>query len=208
MNPTQEQRVSKPNRITLSILAVAALAGWGACAYAALGSAQLEKQLTGQAAALHDYQAQFLAQRKKMEDGDREIANLREQLSATRSEIEQKSAEHREIEAELAKAKEQLALVQPILQPQAVGSAQALLRITPRPAKQDVIAAQEALTQLRFGALEANGVVGASTREAIEEFQRAAGLPVTGELQPQTLTTLLRAAKIMAAQGEKLQQPL
>jgi peptidoglycan hydrolase-like protein with peptidoglycan-binding domain len=50
--------------------------------------------------------------------------------------------------------------------------------------------------------------MGASTREAIKEFQQAAGLPVTGELQPQTLMALTRAAKIIAVQNEKLQRPL
>jgi murein L,D-transpeptidase YcbB/YkuD len=208
VTPNQEQRASKSHRITISILAIAAVAGWGACTYAVLGSTQLEKQLSGQSAALLDYQAKFLSQRKTVEDGEREIANLREQLSIARTEIEQQSARYLETEAELAKAKERLALVQPILEPQAVGSAPDLLRITPLPTKQDVMAAQEALTKLRFGALEADGVLGTSTREAIKEFQQAAGLPVTGELQPQTLMALTRAAKIIAVQNEKLQRPL
>nr|WP_246408180.1 peptidoglycan-binding domain-containing protein [Microvirga lupini] len=82
------------------------------------------------------------------------------------------------------------------------------MRITPLPAKQDVLAAQEALTKLRFGDLEADGVIGSSTREAIEKFQRTVGLPVTGELHPQTLTALMRSAKVMAAQGEQPQEPL
>jgi hypothetical protein len=208
VTPIQNPRGARRNRITISILAVAAIAGWSAFLYSVLEAQRFEQQLSGQTAVLQDYQAQFLSQRRKMEDDKREMAELHEQLAGVRNEIAQQSSKQRETEAQLAKAKEQLASVQPLLQPQAVGTAPSLLRITPRPAKQDVMAAQEALTQLRFGSLEADGVIGSSTREAIKEFQQAAGLPVTGELQPQTLMALTRAAKIMAAQNEKLQDPL
>nr|WP_246215722.1 peptidoglycan-binding domain-containing protein [Microvirga makkahensis] len=106
-------------------------------------------------------------------------------------------------EAELVKLREQLAAAPQQDLSLSAGVAPEVLRIKPRPTKQDIVAAQEALTQLRFGELKADGVIGASTRQAIEDFQRAAGLEVTGELQAQTLLALTRAAKVMAAQAER-----
>jgi TolA-binding protein len=184
-------------------IAIAAVAGWGAYAYSALSSTQLERQLNGQTAALQDYQAQFLSQRRRAEEGAREITTLHEQLASARSEIERLTTGHKEAEADLATAREQLASLQTLHAPPPLGSAPALRGITPSPTKQDVLAAQEALTQLGFGNLEADGVMGPTTRQAIEEFQRVAGLTVTGELHGLTLQALMRSAKVVAAQSER-----
>jgi hypothetical protein len=46
-----------------------------------------------------------------------------------------------------------------------------------------VLAAQRALAKLGF-ALHQDGVFGGTTRQAIEKFERANGMPVTGELSP------------------------
>jgi peptidoglycan hydrolase-like protein with peptidoglycan-binding domain len=110
---------------------------------------------------------------------------------------------HQETEANLAAAREQLASFQKIHAPPALDNAPALRGVTPLPTKQDVLAAQDALTQLGFGELEADGVVGPTTRDAIEGFQRVVGLPVTGELHAQTLQALMRSAKVVAAQNER-----
>ncbi len=54
-----------------------------------------------------------------------------------------------------------------------------------------VLAAQRALAKLGF-ALHQDGVFGGTTRQAIEKFERANGMPVTGELSPK-VRRLLRA---------------
>jgi len=205
--PQQKERDPRSRRITVSVLALMAMAGWSAYAYSSLVSADLEKQLGGQTAALQSSQAQYSAQRAKAEADAKETASLREQLSAAHAEIQRLSMQSKEAGAELAGAREKLASVQHIDQ-LPIGSSPDLLRIKPRPTKQDVMAAQEALTQLGFGTLKADGKMGPSTREAIEEFQRTIGLPVTGELQAQTLLALIRSAKVMAAQNERVEQPL
>ncbi|MGV2980313.1 peptidoglycan-binding domain-containing protein [Camelimonas sp. ID_303_24] len=63
----------------------------------------------------------------------------------------------------------------------------------PQPAPQ-VASAQKALGKLGFGALDADGRMGPGTRAAIERFEKARGLPVTGELNPKTLKALGAAA--------------
>jgi hypothetical protein len=202
---TQEGRGTPNNRLMISSIAVAATIGWGAYAYSALSSTQLEQQLSGQTAALQDYQAQFLSQRKRADDGAREITKLLEQLASARSEVERLTLKQKETEASLTTVQDQLASLQKLHAPPALGSAPALRGITPRPTKQDVLVAQEALTQLGFGSLEADGVMGPSTKQAIEEFQRVAGLTVTGELHGLTLQALMRSAKVVAAQNERVE---
>jgi TolA-binding protein len=200
---TQERRATPARHLIISGIAVAAITGWGAYAYSALSSTQLEQQLNGQTAALQDYQAQFLSQRRRAEEGVREITRLHEQLASAKSEIERLTRKHKETEANLTTAQEQLASLQTLHAPPPLGSAPALRGITPLPTKQDVLAAQEALTQLGFGNFEADGVIGPTTRQAIEQFQRVVGLTVTGELHSLTLQALMRSAKVVAAQNDR-----
>jgi Putative peptidoglycan binding domain len=200
---THEGRGTSTNRLMIIGIATAALAGWGAYAYSALSSTQLEQQLNGQTAALQGYQAQFLSQRRRAEEGAREITKLHEQLASARSEIERLTKRQKGAEADLATAQDQLASLKKLHAPPALGNAPALRGITPTPTKQDVIAAQEALTQLGFGNLEADGVMGPTTRQAVEEFQRIVGFAVTGELHGLTLQSLMRSAKVVAAQNEQ-----
>jgi Putative peptidoglycan binding domain len=200
---TQERRGTSTNRLLIASIAIAAVAGWGAYAYSSLSSAQLKQQLRGQTAALQDYQAQFLSERRKAGDAAQQITLLRGQLVSAQNDIERLTMRHKETEGDLTTAREQVALLQRIHAPPPLDNAPALRGITPLPTKQDVLAAQEALTQLGFGDLEADGVVGPTTRQAIEAFQRVVGLTVTGELHAQTLQSLMRSAKVVAAQNAR-----
>ncbi|WP_162820481.1 peptidoglycan-binding domain-containing protein [Microvirga calopogonii] len=203
MTRTPERRGSSIGRLTISGIAVIAITGWGAYAYSALSSTQLEHQVSGQTAALREYQAQFLSERMKAENGASEIRKLQEQLVLATGEIERLTLKHTEAEASLTAAREQLASLHEIHAAPALDGAPALRGVTPLPTRQDVISAQKALTDLGFGKLEGDGVVGPTTRQAIEEYQRLVGLTVTGELHAQTLQSLMRSAKVVAAQSER-----
>ncbi|WP_343039290.1 peptidoglycan-binding domain-containing protein [Microvirga makkahensis] len=67
------------------------------------------------------------------------------------------------------------------------------------PEKVFVTTAQKALTKLGYGPLAADGVMGPSTRQAIEEFQYKNGLPVTRELDMATLQRLGQIDSVAAA---------
>lgn len=64
-----------------------------------------------------------------------------------------------------------------------------LLKAQPPEPGRTVLAAQRALVKLGF-VLEADGVAGAATRQAIERYERERGLPVQGELTPKLLRRL------------------
>jgi murein L,D-transpeptidase YcbB/YkuD len=55
---------------------------------------------------------------------------------------------------------------------------------------QEIRTAQEALVDFGYGKLKADGALGPSTRKAVEAFERAKGLPVTGKLGTATLQAL------------------
>jgi hypothetical protein len=59
-----------------------------------------------------------------------------------------------------------------------------------RLSKQEIRTAQEALIGFGYGKLRADGSLGPSTRKAVEAFERAKGLPVTGKLGTGTLQAL------------------
>ncbi|MBM1175387.1 peptidoglycan-binding protein [Microvirga arabica] len=59
-----------------------------------------------------------------------------------------------------------------------------------RLSKQEIRTAQEALVDFGYGKLKADGALGPSTRKAVEAFERAKGLPVTGKLGTATLQAL------------------
>lgn len=210
MTQTNERRALGSNRIVVPVLALAAFGGWSALAYSVLSSAELEKQLRGQVASLQEYQVRYLSERKqhlqeqrKAEEAAAELAQLREQFSATRVKLERLSESHGEIEAELTRARAQLQTVRNSRHAQGETVEAISVHITPRLTKRDVAAAQKVLAELGYASLEADGIVGPATRQAIEDYQRATGLPVTGELHAETLQALLHAAKVIAAQGEQ-----
>ncbi len=60
-----------------------------------------------------------------------------------------------------------------------------------------VLRAQQRLTAAGFSPGPADGVMGAQTRDAIEEFQRRNALPVTGELDWQTQMALSASVRSM-----------
>jgi len=65
--------------------------------------------------------------------------------------------------------------------------------VTTRPLTSEqvvTLTAEKALTRLGYGPLKADGVAGPATRRAVEAFQRASTLPVTGELDAPTLQRL------------------
>ena len=71
--------------------------------------------------------------------------------------------------------------------------------VTPRPDK-GVMQAQRALSKLGYGTLKPDGMMGPSTKAAIEKFERDRKLPVTGLAAGRTLRELV-AARAGASKG-------
>lgn len=59
-----------------------------------------------------------------------------------------------------------------------------------RLSRKEIRTVQEALVDFGYGKLKADGALGSATRKAVEAFERAKGLPVTGRLGAATLQAL------------------
>jgi len=160
-------------------------------------SADAQARLRGEIASLQEAQARY---QQAEAAAAAQSARLNQELSSARDALTRLAQQHDQIKVELAEAQAKL---QPPPQTQSSrtnGSPVAFIDVKPRPAPQDVVAAQKALTELGYGPLKADGALGRGMREAIEKYQRDAGLTVTGELHAETLQVLLDPAKRLASQ--------
>ncbi|RDI57814.1 peptidoglycan-binding domain-containing protein [Microvirga subterranea] len=201
MVQTHARKAPHLNRVLVSALALAALGGWGMFIHTNQTSSEVEAQLRSQVASLQDTHQQIQSQREQAEAASSaEALRLRQDLSSASDAFTRLSEQHNRTKAELAEAQAKL---QPAPQAQSArksASPVAFIDVKPRPAPQDVVAAQKALTELGYGPLKADGDLGPGTRQAIEKYQRDAGLRVTGELHAETLQILLDPAKRLASQ--------
>lgn len=201
MVQTHARKAPHLNRVLVSALALAAIGGWGMFIHTNQMSSEVEAELRGQVTSLQDTHQQLQSQREQAQAAaSAEAAKLRRDLSSARDAFTRLSEQHDRIKAELAEAQAKL---QPTPQAQSSrkgASPVAFIDVKPRPAPQDIVAAQKALTELGYGPLKADGALGPGTRQAIEKYQREAGLTVTGELHAETLQVLLDPAKRLASQ--------
>lgn len=195
MIQTQMRRAPRSTPALVPVLALIAALGWGALGYSLLKSGESERDLRDRVTSLEIERSQLRSEKDKIETSlGSELKQAREQLSSARDEVKRLSEQHEKVQAELAEAQAHLKAIRPGKSPVA------FIDVTPLPAKQDVVAAQKALTELGYGKLEADGVVGPSTKKAVEEYQKAMGLTVTGELHAETLQALLGGSSQMASQ--------
>ena len=100
--------------------------------------------------------------------------------------------------AELIRAEDTTASVNPKAKPAPLAKPAAVAKPEAVPASDAaVLRAQRALAKLGFSTVKADGAMGPATKAAIEKFERAHKLPVTGEATGRTL----RALESGAAKG-------
>jgi TolA-binding protein len=177
---------------------VAAL-GWSLWAWSALrdgaGEATVQAQASRQGALerITVERDQLAAERDQLQA---QIGNLQDaQRRVARAQEEVTHLEHLRVRLSEAVDRAQAQLggrPDPVPQSSSAAAPPPTPSITP--SQQQIRAAQEALTALGYGRLEADGVMGPGTRAAVEAFERARGLTVTGELTSRTVEALEEAA--------------
>lgn len=187
-------------RVIGGTFGILALMGWGLYAYSAVSENSQEAAI----------QAEFAKLRNQLEQASVE----RNQIAAERDQLVRTTGDLQQVQRQLASGREQLKnleharaqLIETIAQvrsqllsltnPSAESAAppQAAPSSSLSGQKAQVSAVQEALTRLGFANLKADGVLGPNTRQAIEAFERANGLPVTGTLDGRTVQAIEGAA--------------
>ena len=178
--------------VSKGILAVAAV-GWGLFAFSVLSSGSDEQaeiaHLRQQVETMTAERTKLVQQQEQIIQASGDLEHLRKAVAAATQEIQRLDAMRAQISTAIDQIHPQL--VAAAARPRAVSDRMITGSIAPTPvSKEQIRAAQEALTDFGYGNLEADGLFGPSTSKAIEAFERAKGLPVTGKLGPATLQAL------------------
>jgi hypothetical protein len=182
------------------VLALVAVAGWGAFILVNQSSAEVESQLRAQVASLSQIQMDLLSERARTQATIGEWRQVQAQIPAVREELKQLTDARDQAQSELVLAQMGLSdVISRAFQPHEDISVTGSVGSKAPDQKQAVAAtAQKALTKLGYGKLTADGVIGPGTRRAIEAFQRDKGLTVTSALDAPTLKQLTQSLKVAA----------
>lgn len=183
------------SQLAIPALLVLAVSGWGLFVAASGMLAGLERdvsiersQLRSEREQVQEQRGQMTAQMTRLETEVGDLKQVQSQLASMRQELQRLEATRSELLAQLDTMQSERSAA---LQSSLAGAAPAQASDAPASlSRDDVDDVQRVLTQLGFGPLTPDGVMGSRTKRAIEAFERAKGLPVTGALSPQTLQAL------------------
>ena len=170
--------------------------GLGLFAYSVLFSGSEEQSAQTEIAQLHQQIQTVTAERDQLAHDREKALQAGQDLKATRQKVEAAMQELQELDvlrASVSQAIEQARtqLTGPYDRPTTTADVSTTGSTSAAPpSKEQILTAQEALVDFGYGSLEADGVFGPSTSKAVEAFERAKGLPVTGKLGPTTLEAL------------------
>ena len=167
------------HRTLSTVLGLAAAIGWGLFAHATSSSAALERDLRAQIAAIWTDRTQLIAEQDRLR-----ISNAEQQVQSQPPYKDGTAASP--------------TMAPPPSQP-GVDTVGETGSVSSEPdIRASVKTAQMVLIRLGYGSIKADGVMGPSTRRALKAFERTSGLSVTGELGPNTVEALQRAARSAA----------
>jgi hypothetical protein len=183
--------------VVINRLAVAvAVAGWALYGYSVLGPRSSEAvarteiaRLSQAAETANAARDALAAELGRFKEEHQDLHHIQNQIAAATQELKHLEYLRARVSGEIdtmrpqpSKASSQASTPNEASEPPNVGSLP--------PPKEDISSAQETLTRLGYGPLKADGVFGPGTRRAIESFERARRLPVTGQLGGATLKAL------------------
>jgi Putative peptidoglycan binding domain len=177
-------------------LLVATAIGWGLLVYSVLSKGSEEHTLQSENWQLRQQIESVTAERNQLAKANDQKILAGQDLNTMLARIEAVTEELQQLDslrASVSQAIEQtrLQFTGPADQPAAMTESPTVSTTSAvRLSKQEIRTAQEALVDLGYGKLKADGSLGPSTRKAVEAFERAKGLPVTGKLGPATLQAL------------------
>lgn len=177
------------------LLATTAI-GWGLFVYSVLSTGSEEHTLQSENRQLRHQIETVTAERDQLAKANNQKILAGQDLNTMLARIEAATEELQELDslrASVSQAIEQtrLQFTGPSDQPAAMTESPTVSTTSAvRLFKQEIRTAQEALVDFGYGKLKADGSLGPSTRKAVEAFERAKGLPVTGKLGTATLQAL------------------
>lgn len=195
MSDLRNQARLKLSAVDKALLTAAAI-GWGLFGYSVLSTGSEERTIRTEIPQLRQEIETVTAERDQLaKENDRRILagqdlhTMQVRIEAAIEELQQLDS----LRATVSQAIEQARLQLTGPSSQSVATAESPMVSTTSAvglSRQEIRAAQEALVDFGYGKLKADGSLGPSTRKAVEAFERAKGLPVTGKLGTATLQAL------------------
>jgi len=177
-------------------LSAATIVGWGLFTYSVLSTGSVEHNLRREVSQLRQRIEAVTVERDQQAQANERRILAGQDLNTILVRIEAATEELQQLDslrASVSQAIEQtrLQLTGPSDQPIVMTESPTVSTTSAvRLSKQEIRTAQEALVDFGYGKLKADGAVGPSTRKAVEAFERAKGLPITGKLGTATLQAL------------------
>jgi hypothetical protein len=180
------------SHVVILALGLGTISGWTTFFISSRSSAATERELRGQVSSQHQIQMDLLLEHDRLKAAAGDLEPLRSQVEALRQEADLLTQARDLARAELVTAATGMRdLVDQLNQARSNVSTTGSVNTRPITSEQLVTrTAQKALTRLGYGPLKVDGVAGPGTRRAVEAFQRANTLPITGELDAPTLQRL------------------
>lgn len=182
----------------MAALGAFTLAGWGGWAYTSYSSTADLSVLQNEAGRLQSERDELAAKQVLFEQDIKKLNQVRLPDSSSLEQVIQLQEINRQLRAEIeaARAETETARAEMLsLKQQSDSEVRQVLDTDASSSSQStVIALQSALAKLGFGPLASDGVMGPNTKRAVEAFQRANGLPPTGELDSQSIQKIEDAA--------------
>jgi hypothetical protein len=195
MNSVNTQVRLQLNATSKGLLAATAI-GWGLFVYSILFMGSEEHTVQSENRQLRQQIETVTAERDQLAKANDQKILAGQDLNTMLVRIEAATEELQQLDslrASVSQAVEQtrLQLTGPSDQPVTMLESPAVSTTSAvRLSKQEIRTAQEALVDFGYERLKADGALGPSTRKAVEAFERAKGLPVTGKLGTVTLQAL------------------
>jgi uncharacterized phage infection (PIP) family protein YhgE len=186
-------------KVTSGVLGALALLGWGLYGYSIASSGSHEDALREQTTRLQNEISQLNAEHRRvtaeydqLRQSTGDLKTAQGQLASVQGQIKSLEQARAQLTESIAQARSHLgsALASDDGGPSQTGAT------NPVSGPVRVDAVQEALTKLGYGPLTADGRMGSKTRQAIQAFERAQGITVTGNLEPATVQALEAASGI------------
>ncbi len=182
--------------VTNRLIIAAAAAGWVLSGFLVLspgsstGDVQTEIERLRQAVETNAADRDALAaELERVKDQHQDLQHIQKQIAAATQELRHLEYLRARVSGEIDVMRPQPSRASSQASP-AAGAPEPPVVDSPSLSKDDISNAQEALTRLGYGTLKADGVLGPGTRRAIEAFQQRQGLPITGQLEADTLRAI------------------
>jgi chromosome segregation ATPase len=185
---------AKAYKVTSGVLGVLALLGWGLFGYSLSSPGSQEDALRERTVRLQSDLDKLNAEHgrvtteySQLRQSAGDLQRVQGQLASVQEQVKGLEQTRAQLNDSISQAQARLASSLGTSDDQRASQTGATSPAD-RPIRVD--AAQEALTKLGYGPLTSDGKMGRRTRQAIEAFERAQGLTVTGDLGSTTVQAL------------------